>query len=70
MTPVNREARAMRESWAEWRRQVVALIRCEFRDALSDIGEDDVDWDAWRPLYEEGCSPRSAVDQAFTRVPA
>ena len=36
----------MRGSWIEWRREVVALIRRDFRDELSDIGEDDVDWDA------------------------
>jgi len=60
----------MRESWIEWRREVVALIRRDFRDELSDIGEDDVDWDAWRPLYEQGRSPRSAVDYAFLRAPA
>jgi len=60
----------MRESWIEWRREVVALIRREFREELNDIGEDDVDWDAWRPLYEEGRSAQAAVDYAFLRAPA
>lgn len=27
----------------------------------------DIDWDAWRPLYEEGRSPQAAVDRAFLR---
>jgi hypothetical protein len=55
------------DSWLDWRRQVVAVIRRDFSELLPDIGEEDIDWDAWRPLYEEGCSPKAAVDQAFVR---
>ena len=57
----------LHESWADWRQQVVALIRCEFQDVLPDVCEEDIDWEAWRPLYEEGRSPRAAVDHAFVR---
>ena len=56
------------ESWLEWRRCVVALIRLDFRDVLQDVGEDDIDWEAWRPLYEAGRSPQAAVDLAFSRL--
>lgn len=58
----------MYESWVEWRRQVVAVIRCEFPEVLDNVREDDIDWDAWRPLYEAGRSARAAVDHAFVRM--
>ena len=51
--------------WQTWRREVVAEIRSEFREQFSSIEDQDIDWDAWMPLYLEGCSPRTAVDQAF-----
>jgi hypothetical protein len=57
----------MQESWSDWQRGVVAVIRADFSDVLEDIREDDVDWDAWRPLFDQGRSPRSAVDCAFLR---
>ena len=55
------------EHWSEWRRGVVCTIRVHFGDVLDAIGEEDVDWDAWRPFYEEGRSPKSAVERAFLR---
>ena len=53
------------EHWMEWRRGVVCTIRAHFGDVLDTIGEEDVDWDAWRPFYEEGRSPKAAVERAF-----
>jgi hypothetical protein len=55
------------DSWADWRSQVVAVIRKDFHDLLDDIDDEDIDWEAWRPLYEEGRSPKAAVDRAFVR---
>jgi hypothetical protein len=57
----------MSQSWQQWRAGVVAEIRHDFRDVLEDVEEADIDWEAWRPLYEEGRSPRAAVDRAFLR---
>lgn len=57
----------MLESWPQWRARVVAVIQYDFRDVLAKVDENDVDWDAWRPLYEEGRSPQAAVDRAFLR---
>lgn len=57
----------MHESWQQWRSAVVAVIRYDFHDVLDDVGEGDIDWDAWRPLYNEGRSPQAAVDRAFLR---
>jgi hypothetical protein len=52
------------DEWQNWRRGVVAEIRSEFREQLSSIEDDEVDWDAWLPLFLEGCPPRLAVDKA------
>ena len=60
-------AKTLADPWCDWRQQVVAVIRTNYRGVLGDVGEDDVDWDAWRPLYEEGRSPQAAVDRAFLR---
>jgi len=53
--------------WQDWRRGVVAEIRNEFREHFSSIEDQDIDWNAWLPLYLEGCTPRNAVDKAFVR---
>lgn len=55
------------DSWRDWRRGVVAVIRRDFDGVLDEIEEDDIDWDAWRPLYDEGRTPQAAVDHAFLR---
>ena len=54
-------------SWFQWRASVVAIIRFDFSSVLPDITDRDIDWDAWRPLFDEGRSPQSAVDRAFVR---
>jgi hypothetical protein len=58
---------ALAEHWRCWRRDVVYAIRETFCGLFDQVNEDDVDWDAWRPLYEEGRSPRAAVARAFLR---
>lgn len=58
---------ALANRWYEWQRDVVAVLRTDFRDILADIGSEDVDWEAWWSLYEEGRSPRSAVYHALAR---
>jgi len=55
------------ESWRDWRQGVVAVIRTEFRDIFDQIDDADIDWEAWRPLFDEGRSPQAAVDKAFVR---
>ncbi|HEY0938650.1 MAG TPA: hypothetical protein VGE08_01015 [Steroidobacter sp.] len=54
-------------SWFQWRASVVAIIQYDFSHVLPDITDKDIDWDAWRPLFEEGRSPQAAVDSAFMR---
>ena len=55
------------DSWINWRRGVVIVIRDAFRGVLDHVSDNDIDWDAWRPLYEQGWSPQAAVDRAFLR---
>jgi hypothetical protein len=59
--------RTRMKEWTEWRNGVVAEIRREFREHFSSIEDHDIDWDAWMPLFLEGCPPRLAVDKAFVR---
>lgn len=57
----------MQETWVQWRAGVVTVIRCDFHEVLREVSDADIDWDAWRPLYDEGRSPQAAVDRAFLR---
>jgi hypothetical protein len=52
-------------TWTEWQQTVLQLIRRDFSEVLQEVGEQDVDWDAWRPLYDQGLTPRRAVAEAF-----
>ena len=56
---------AVTNTWCEWQQAVVELIREDFSEVLTEVGEEDVDWDAWRPLYDRGLSPGQAVAEAF-----
>jgi hypothetical protein len=58
---------ATTDAWLDWRQGVVKAIRDDFGEVLLEVGENDIDWDAWRPLYEEGRSPKAAVARAFLK---
>jgi hypothetical protein len=45
----------------------VALLRADYDEALRDIGPDEVDWPSWRVFYNEGRTPRAAIDRALER---
>jgi hypothetical protein len=57
------------EEWRAWQVSVVSAIRAEFRELFSNVHHDEFDWDAWRPLYEEGWLPADAVRQALSPRP-
>ncbi len=59
--------RCAAQSWTEWQRDVVAILRRDFREALDQISLDDVDWAAWLRLYLEGRTASAAVDRALER---
>jgi hypothetical protein len=62
------EGAVLNESWNDWQYKVVAIIRQDYEDVLSDLENEDIDWDAWRPLYDEGRSPRAAVELALAKI--
>jgi hypothetical protein len=53
--------------WILWKQGVVAAIREFLHGTLSQVSEEDVDWDAWRSLYDAGLSPARAVSRAYLR---
>jgi hypothetical protein len=55
------------EPWSQWQNEVVSLLKGDFEQTLGHISLDDVDWSSWRPLYEQGRSPRSAIERALER---
>lgn len=55
-------------SWSEWQQEVLAAIRRDFSGVLERVDADDIDWDAWRSLYEQGRSAEAAVASAFGKV--
>lgn len=56
-----------KQPWIQWQHSVVRLLRADFNEALHHIGFDEVDWTSWRALYDEGRSPRAAIDRALER---
>jgi hypothetical protein len=53
--------------WAQWQRGVLQLLRAELREVLDVITIDDVGWESWRELYDQGRTPRAAVNRALER---
>jgi hypothetical protein len=56
------------EAWNQWQRDVLCVIRADFHSVLQEVSEEDIDWAAWRPLFEQGCSARAAVHSSFGQV--
>jgi hypothetical protein len=52
--------------WSQWQSDIVAVIRTDYRDLFPLIRSDEIDWGAWKPLYDQGCSARGAVEQALS----
>jgi len=55
------------QTWIHWQMEVVEAIRELYHDLFSDIEIGDIDWSAWRQLYDEGRSPLAAVSHAFVQ---
>ncbi len=55
------------QSWEEWQREVVALLQCDFEEALHHISIEDIDWPSWSNFYIQGRSPRAAIERALER---
>ncbi len=52
--------------WKRWQSDVVVVIRSEYQDLFPLIQTDEIDWQAWQPLYDQGCSAREAVGLALS----
>ncbi len=55
------------QSWTSWQCEVLVHLRADFEEVLQHIDLEDVAWDEWRRLYDEGREPRAAVNRAFAR---
>jgi hypothetical protein len=61
-------AMVLEQHWNTWQLEVLDIIRSEYAGVLEEVSWDDVDWNAWRPLFDVGYSPRDAVLSAFGKV--
>jgi hypothetical protein len=52
--------------WKRWQSDVVVVIRSEYQDLFPLIRTDEIDWQAWQTLYDQGFSAREAVGQALS----
>jgi hypothetical protein len=55
------------QPWPQWQSEIVALLENDFDGALGSISIEDIDWPSWRPLYDQGRTPRSAIERALER---
>lgn len=58
---------AAAQAWSEWQRDVLDILRRDFREALDHLSLEDVDWPAWLRFYLEGRTASAAVDRALER---
>jgi hypothetical protein len=62
MLTLTNEVELVMGSWNRWQEAIVQLLQDDFQ-----VGFDEVDWDSWRTYYEEGRSPKAAIDRALER---
>jgi hypothetical protein len=55
------------QPWTQWQNEIVSLLKGDFEQALQDISLEDIDWGSWRVFYEQGRSPRGAIERALER---
>lgn len=53
--------------WIDWQQEVLQLLEKELGEAIGRVRLSDVEWGAWRPLFDEGRSASSAIDRALER---
>ncbi len=64
---VSTETESSGGSWPRWQVAVIELLRTDFNEALRHISFDDVDWASWRVFFNEGRTPKGAIDRALER---
>jgi hypothetical protein len=55
------------QPWVQWQSEIVTLLKNDFEGVLGYLSIEDVDWPSWLPLYEQGRSPRAAIERALER---
>jgi uncharacterized protein YhdP len=53
--------------WAHWQADVVKALRIELGTVDPAISLADIDWEAWRSLFDDGYAPHAAVLRALER---
>lgn len=54
------------DAWRSWQRGVITTVCREYRNLFPYLQQNDIDWDAWRPLFEQGYEPVAAVAEALS----
>jgi hypothetical protein len=54
-------------TWRQWQLAVLQLLRTDLTEVIQWIGFDDVDWPSWQGFYNEGRTPRAAINRALER---
>jgi len=52
-------------TWTQWQSEVVLLLKRDFEEMLGHISIDEIDWPSWHNYYQQGRSPRSAIERAL-----
>ena len=68
MSAVLDRATTLEERWSAWQLEVLRIIRAEYASVLHEVSWEDVDWSAWRPLFDKDYSASDAVLSAFGQV--
>ncbi len=53
-------------SWPVWKVEIVTARRHVHHELFADLQQEDIDWEAWKPLYEFGYEPDAAIAQAIS----
>jgi len=66
--PQNRDDAPYMLTWEIWQTEIVALLQKDFGgESLRHIGLEDIDWPSWRVFFQQGKSPRAAIERALER---
>ncbi len=52
-------------NWPVWKIEIVKALRAHY-ELFADLRQEDIDWEAWKPLYEFGYEPMAAVAEAIS----
>ena len=52
--------------WKQWKDGVLYLMRTKYRMAFGDIKSSDMDWEAWKEMYDDGLTPDDAIQEEIS----